>query len=72
MKKRTLKIILVHVLIWLALSVLCVFIAEPIIKSALPGVYEVEHWLMTVMMLMVIVFIGTILSLIIWLKRKRV
>jgi hypothetical protein len=41
------KIILIHLLIWLILSVGFFFLAEPLVKLLFPGFHDVGIWLIT-------------------------
>ena len=69
MKKRF--IILIHLIIWLLLSVGYFFLAEPIMLYIYAGVGDVSQWLDVLGLGLALIFIGIVISLIINLRRRR-
>lgn len=69
MKKKTI-IALTHLLIWLLLSIGHFFLAEPIVAFLMPGIHDVEQWLMVLLLGWLVIFIGTVISLSKNLRRK--
>jgi len=69
MKKKTI-IALTHLLIWLLLSIGYFFLAEPIVAFLLPGMHDVEQWLMVLLLGWLVIFIGIMISLLKNLRRK--
>ncbi|NOT74217.1 MAG: hypothetical protein HOP08_04755 [Cyclobacteriaceae bacterium] len=64
------SLIILHVVIWLTLSLIYFFTSETIIAWLLPGIHEVGAWLMMLIYGWVFIFILVVTSLVITLKRS--
>lgn len=70
--KRKRTIFLKHFIAWIILCVVWAFSVEPLLKAVLPGLYDVEQWIATEFVGILAITIAIILSLLIFLlKRKR-
>jgi hypothetical protein len=72
MRKK--KIILIHVITWILLSVVYFFLAEQIAEWLFPGIHGVEIWLNIVKIGLIAIFFGVGTSLVINLMKttKRI
>jgi len=68
------KVILIHLIVWILLSVIYFFLSETIVKLIFPTIHGVELWLMTVYAGVILISILVVISLIInlaWIVIKR-
>jgi hypothetical protein len=73
MKKKKSFIILIHILLWLLLSIGYAFMVEPVITFLLPGYHNEVIWLTALMTGLIFIFFGALISLIVFLiMRKRI
>jgi len=71
MKKKKSISILAHIFIWLFLSLGYSFLSEPIVAYMFPGIHNVEIWLTVLLIGLILIFIGTGISLIVRFRIKR-
>lgn len=69
MNKKKSIIIFIHILTGLFLSLGYFFLAEPITVYLFPGIHNVEMWLAVLSVGLLLIFIGTLISLIVSLKK---
>lgn len=69
--KRTIKITLSHVFIWVMLSLIYFFSAESITTWIFPEIHDVTLWLAILMIGFAVILIGTVISLIIFLRKNK-
>lgn len=69
MKKSTL--IVLHLLVWVALSTIYFFYSETITAWLLPDFHEVEMWLKVVIYGLIFIFISVAISLKMTLRRRH-
>lgn len=65
------KIILIHLLAWLSTSIIFSLASENIIAWLLPGLHDVMMWLNLLIGGLSIIFIVSVLSLTLFLKKIR-
>jgi len=68
------KIILIHLVVWILLSVIHFFLSETIVKLIFPTIHGVELWLMIVYIGLILISILVVISLIVnlaWIAIKR-
>jgi len=71
MKKKKSISILVHIFLWLFLSLGYCFLSEPITAFMFPGIHNVEIWLTVLSIGLILIFIGTVISLIISFRIRK-
>jgi len=67
-----LKIISIHILLFLVFTVLLFFSAEPILEILTPGLDDVVKWLNLIIYGTIGIFIITIISCIVFIKRRKI
>jgi hypothetical protein len=65
------KIVLRHLAVWLTLSILYFFLAEPMINWLLPSIHDVEIWLTALALGLIFIFFVMVLSFIISVRRRK-
>ncbi len=64
-------IILVHILLWIFLSVGYLFLSEPITVRMFPGFHNVTIWLIVSSVGLALIFIGIVISLIVSFRIRK-
>ncbi len=70
-KKKKTIIILAHIFMWLFLSLGYSFLSEPIVAYIFAGIHNVEIWLTVLLIGLILIFIGTGISLIVSFRIRR-
>ncbi|WP_396591641.1 hypothetical protein [Allomuricauda sp. R78024] len=65
------KIVLVHVGLFIALSILLVFLAESILNVIAPGFHNVEMWIALIVFGILGIFIILLISCIVFIMKKK-
>jgi hypothetical protein len=68
-KKKSIRI-LVHIFTWLFLSLGYCFLAEPIAAYIFPGIHNVMIWLTVLLVGLILIFLGTLISLVVSLNKR--
>ncbi len=71
MTRKVRNIILIHLIVWIVLSIIFFLLSERIIKAILPGVHEVGHWLQLLSFGLTALFVLHFISCVIFILATR-